>query len=45
MTALVWRGKCLRMRREKGPFRALRARRRRNRPLAVPLRRPWTNTG
>jgi len=30
---------------EKDPFRALRARRRRNRPLPVPLRGPGTQTG
>ena len=45
MTALVWRGKCLRMRREKGPFGALRARRRRNRPLPAPMGIPSTDTG
>ena len=44
MTTLGRREKCLRNRLEKGPLRALRAHRMRNRPLLVPLETPWTKT-
>jgi len=45
MTTLEAREKCLRNHSENGPFRALRARQTRNRPLPAPLERSWTQTG
>ena len=45
MTALVWRGKCLRMRPGKGSFPGVACSQEAKPPLPVPLRGPGTQTG
>jgi hypothetical protein len=45
MTTLRRREQCLRNRAKKGHFKALRAHRRRNRPLPPSLETPWIKTG